>query len=99
VHAGGARHLRQAHDRRLDLLRAGDHEVGQLVDDDDDEGQLRQVEVGGLGVVLVEVLDPDLAHHLVAPLHVGHRAEQDAGRVARVRHHRADQVRHAVEGA
>ena len=36
VDAHGARHLRQVADRVLDLGGAGHHEVGQLVDDDDD---------------------------------------------------------------
>ena len=37
--AGGARHLRQALDRALDVLAGDHHEIGHLVDDDDDIGQ------------------------------------------------------------
>ena len=37
--ACGARHLRQALDRALDVLAGDHHEVGHLVDDDDDVGQ------------------------------------------------------------
>ena len=40
VDAGGARHLRQALDRALDVLAGDHHQVGHLVDDDDDVGQL-----------------------------------------------------------
>ena len=39
VDADGARHLRQARDRLLDLGRRGEHEVGQLVDQHDDVRQ------------------------------------------------------------
>src|SRR3546814_6569728 len=39
VDTGSARHLRQPLDRRLDVLAGDQHQVGQLVDDDDDEGQ------------------------------------------------------------
>jgi len=37
--ACGARHLREALHRRLDLLAGDHHQVGHLVDDDDDERQ------------------------------------------------------------
>ena len=37
--AGGARHLREALDRALDVLAGDHHEVGHFVDDDDDVGQ------------------------------------------------------------
>ena len=39
VHAGGARHLRQALHRAFDVLAGDHHQVGHLVDDDDDVGQ------------------------------------------------------------
>ena len=38
VDADGARLLGQAHDRVLDVLALAHHQVGQLVDDDDDVG-------------------------------------------------------------
>ena len=37
--AGGARHLREALDRAFDVLAGDHHQVGHLVDDDDDVGQ------------------------------------------------------------
>ena len=37
--ADGARHLRQPGDRFLDFVARHHHQVGELVDDDDDEGQ------------------------------------------------------------
>ena len=39
VDAGGARHLGEALDRALDLLAGDHHQIGHLVDDDDDVGQ------------------------------------------------------------
>ena len=42
VDAGGARLLRQARDQLLDLLADHHHQVGQLVDDDDDVRQVLQ---------------------------------------------------------
>ena len=38
--AGRARELREPHDRRFDLRRRDQHEVGEFVDDDHDVGQL-----------------------------------------------------------
>ena len=58
VDAGGARLLREPLDQELDLLAGGHHQVGELVDDDDDLRQhlvfelLRLVErLAGVGVV------------------------------------------------
>ena len=39
VDAGGARHLGEALDRAFDVLAGDHHQVGHLVDDDDDVGQ------------------------------------------------------------
>ncbi len=38
VDADGTAHLCQAHDAALELARVGLHDVGELVDDDDDVG-------------------------------------------------------------
>ena len=40
VNAGRARHLRDARDRAFHVGRRGLHQVGQLVDDDDDVGHV-----------------------------------------------------------
>ena len=50
--AGGARHLGQALDRALDVLAGDHHQVGHLVDQDDDVGQLLEREL----LVLVDRL-------------------------------------------
>src|SRR5699024_6292822 len=48
VHAGGAGHLRQAADRVLHLAGGSHHQVGQLVDDDDNlRHRLQAVFLGG----------------------------------------------------
>ena len=52
VDAGGAGHLRQALDGALDLLAGDHHQVGHLVDDDDDVGHRREVHL----LLLVERL-------------------------------------------
>ena len=44
VDPGGAGHLRQTLDRRLDLLAGDQHQIGHLVDDDDDQRQFAGVE-------------------------------------------------------
>ncbi len=48
VDAGGARHLRQALHRAFDVLAGEQHEIGHLVDHDDDERQ----RVGGERLLL-----------------------------------------------
>ena len=50
--AGRARHLREALDRALDVLAGDHHQVGHLVDDDDDVGQLLELQL----LVLVDRL-------------------------------------------
>ena len=45
VDAGGARHLRQALHRAFDVLAGDHHQVGHLVDDDDDVGQRLELEL------------------------------------------------------
>ena len=48
VDAGGARHLRQTLHGAFDVLAGDHHQVGHLVDDDDDVGHRLEVEVLGL---------------------------------------------------
>ncbi len=42
--AGGARHLRQALDGAFDLLAGNHHQIGHLIDDDDDVRHRRKVD-------------------------------------------------------
>jgi hypothetical protein len=67
VDAARAGHLRQTLDAGLDLLARDHHQVGHLVDDDDDEGHLLGREFLGLehrlaGVVVEAGLDRALEH-------------------------------------
>ena len=48
VDAGGARHLGEALHRAFDVLAGDHHQVGHLVDDDDDVGHRLEVEILGL---------------------------------------------------
>ena len=51
VDADGARLLREAHDRLLDFLGRGHHQVGQLVDDDHDERHRLELQLRIVGVL------------------------------------------------
>ena len=99
MHARGAAHLCHAADRLFDLFRRDEHQVGQLVDDDDDARQLferfvrlRHLIVGG------EVLDVVLGEHLVALHHLVHGPLQCARSLFRVGDDGDEQVRDAVVG-
>ncbi len=107
VDADGARHLREAADRLLDLLAGHHHQVGQLVDDDDDEGQrlaarlaVRALGVGLLGqrrphvaVELLDVADAVRRQRLVALLHLAHGPAQRVGGLLGIDDDRREQVR------
>ncbi len=83
--------LRDANDARLDILPGDHHEVGELVDDDDEVGHL-----GGRIVVMIELAgsllfvegrdlaDADALEDLEAALHLGHRPLQSARRRGRI---------------
>ena len=85
VNADRARHLRQPRDRRFDVRPVQHHQVGQLVDDDDDVGQRPRLaaffEQAGRArleqlVVLIDVADALFRQHLQAALHLAHRVAQ-----------------------
>src|SRR5262249_22472395 len=70
VNAGRTRHLRQASHRAIDVSACDQHEIGELVDHDHDEGQGRQLALrargGGSDVPLclahARVVGGDVAH-------------------------------------
>ena len=70
--AGGARLLRQARDQLLDFLADDHHQIGEFVDDHDDERQRRQIR---------DVLRDDARNALRDLLH----ADRILDRVARFR--------------
>ena len=74
--AGGARHLRQTLHGRLDLLARDQHQIGELVDDDDDVGHRLEPEllllVNGLARGAVETGLHRARNRLAAFLGVAH---------------------------
>ena len=109
VHARGARLLRNAADRGLDLLGRDHHQVGQLVNHNDN---LRQhLILLGIAALLLLCLGLFRAHQvvvadqiahlmvceqLVAALHLADRPVERARRLFRVGDDRNEQVRDAV---
>ncbi len=86
VNADGARHLRQARDGSFDVLPVEHHQVGQLVDDDDDVGQRTRVLVAlrrrgwrcaiEEAVVLIDVAHALCGQHFQAALHLAYGVAQ-----------------------
>ena len=97
MHASGAAHLRHAADALLHLFGGAEHEVGQLVDNDDDLRQRLPVGLVFLeGIVAGEVAHLRLGEEAVALEHLHDRPLQRAGRLLRVGHDGDEQVRDAV---
>ena len=93
VDADGARLLREPDDRVLDLGRRDHHEVGQLVDHDQDVRH-RVAALRGPGrVQLAQVAGLGGAHDLVAGLHLAHDVLEHERGVLHVRDDRRQQVR------
>ena len=108
VDAAGPGELRDAHDRVLDVARGDHHEVGELVDDDQQvrvrlEHALaadRQLDLAGDDGP-VEVVDVTVAERrevVVAHVHLLHDPLQRLGGLLGVRDDGRDQVRHAGVG-
>src|SRR5262249_40365120 len=71
VDAGGAAHLGEAAEEGFDLVGGGHHQVGELVEDDDEVGDaLGGRFVGDLELVAFEVADRVLGEDVVAALHL-----------------------------
>lgn len=102
---GGATKLRDSDDGGLDVLARNHHEVGELVDNDDQIGHLGwrvvvMVEFAG-GLLLVEGSDLTNANtleDLKATLHLGNRPLQRARGLFGLGHHGHVQVRQTVIG-
>ena len=89
-----AAQLRDAHDGALHVLAGDHHEVGELVDDDDEVRHVlgRVLHVGVLSAVDVAVVRLDVAHLVVLEdlepaLHLGHAPLQGARGLARLGDH------------
>ncbi len=107
----GARHLRQARDAFFDVGAFQHHQVGQLVDQDQDVGNLFQsslfrsllrtgcaaaaCNLAHLLVVLIDVANALRRQQFQAPLHFEHGVAQRVGGFLGVGDHRRQQVRDA----
>ena len=95
VDAGGAGQLRHAGDLLLHLDRRLEHEVGELVDDEDDVRDA--VGAGVLLVVLADVPRARPGEKTVAAVHLPDHPEQGVQDLVRVGHDRGDEVRDVAE--
>ena len=108
VDAGRARELGDPHDRLLDVARGDHHQVGQLVDDDEQVGVGRQDPLGpgqrldlarlDRLVELVDVLEAERREVVVAGVHLAHDPLERLGGLLGVGDDRGDEVRDALVG-
>ena len=107
MNARRTRKLSDTADGQLDLLAHIHHQVGQLVDDDDDIRHLLRrlgvfvvaiVKNPGLhlGVVLADITHADLRQDLKPSLHLGHTPRKRARRLLVLGNHRNVEMRNAV---
>ena len=100
MHAGGTGHLRQPADVILDILGGGHHQVGQLIDDNDDlRHGVQLLPLGGQAVIALQVTGAGGGKQLIAVEHLPHRPAQGAGGLFGVGNNRHQQVRDAVIAA
>jgi hypothetical protein len=106
VDAGGPRELGDPDDRLLDVAGGDHHQVGQLVDDDEQVGVGREDPLGarqrldlagphGL-VEVVDVLEAEGGEVVVARVHLAHDPLQGLGGLLGVGDDRRDEVRDAL---
>ena len=97
MHPGSSRLLCDAADRILYVIGRGHHQVGKLVDDNDDLGKLLLVGiVCDGGIVALEIAHAFSLDQLIAALHLGHRPMKCTCRLLRLTDHRDKQVRQTV---
>ncbi len=96
VDAHGARHGGEPRQGGLQLLARGGHEVGELVDDDDDVGQALDPLLLRLLVEGADVAHAQGVQERVAPLHLRDAVLQRLEGLLRVRDHGGEQVGAAV---
>jgi len=80
----------------LDLLGRGHHQVGHLVDDDDDIGQDLLTQFSQMVVKTLQVAHPGLVQELVAPLHLLDAPEKHPRSAVHVGYDRAQEMGRAV---
>ena len=96
MHSGRTPHLGDTADALFHVLGGHQHQVGQLVDDDDDPRQRLPALFLLDPVVGVEVSHADLREGAVALEHFHHGPLQGAGRLLRVGDDRDVEMRNAV---
>ena len=100
MHTRGTRHLRETDDGILHLARRRHHQVGQLVDDNQDQRhRLQGVALGCCRVVGGQIAHIVFRKHLIPAQHFGHRPAERTGRLARIGDHRHQQMRDTVVNA
>ena len=93
VDADGARLLREPDHGVLDRLRRDHHQVGELVDHDEQIRHRRLAALPERAVRLVEVARAHRREPLVAALHLRDAVGEHGARLLRARHDRREQVR------
>ena len=99
MHAGCTAHLGDAADALLHVLGGDHHQIGQLVDDDDDLGKCRLACRQAVPVVVFQIAYADFGEEAVALEHLDHGPLQGAGGLLRVGDDRDIEVRDAVINA
>ncbi len=100
VHPRRARHLRQPHDGILHLVGGSHHQVGQLVDHNEDlRLRLQRVALPRQLVIRLQIAHVVVRKRLVTCQHFRDRPAERTRRLARVGHDRHEQVRNAVVDA
>ena len=88
--ADGARLLREPDDRVLDVLRADHHQVGELVDHDEQVRELRLAALAeGVRFASGRPRARSCGEVHVAALHLGDDVQEDGARLLRARDDRA----------
>ena len=100
VHTGSTAHLGNAADGILHLFGSHQHQICQLIDDDDHLGQLLPVLLGlHNAIVGFQIPHTGVAHQLIPAEHFRHGPLQRACRLLRVGDHGDEQMGNAIVNA
>ena len=96
MHSGGSSHLCNAADALLDLLGGNEHEVCQLVDDDDDIGHLGLTVFNKVLIICRKASDSEFGEQSVTLKHFGNRPLKCACGFLGIGYNRDVQMRNSV---
>ena len=96
VNTNGARHLRQATNMFLDFFRRGHHQVGHLINNDNNVGQRLLAAFGQVLIVTHKIARTDLTKEAIAPFHLFDGPEEHTGRLVHFGNHGAEQMGNAI---